>query len=91
MPLILRLGDPGSHGGAVCTAAGRSLAEGVPIARIGDTYCCPLHGGNPIVSGASFTACEGSGSLGLPRVALNGSRSACGATLTATATSTYVE
>lgn len=85
MPLIARLGDPGSHGGGVSTAAARSLAEGIPIARVGDIYGCPIHGPNPIMLGASRTYCEG------PLIAFNGSVTACGASIIATATRTYVE
>jgi uncharacterized Zn-binding protein involved in type VI secretion len=85
MPLILRLGDPGSHGGSVCTSATKTYAESVLIARIGDTYCCPLHGPNPIITGCSKTYIESA------LCAYNGSMAACGATLSATATKTYVE
>jgi uncharacterized Zn-binding protein involved in type VI secretion len=85
MPLILRLGDPGSHGGEVCTACERTYAENILIARIGDTYCCPIHGPNPIVSGCTRTFVENQ------LVAYNGSISSCGATLIATAERTLVE
>lgn len=85
MPLIARLGDPGSHGGAVCSSAAKSKAEGILIARIGDTYCCPIHGPNPITTGAAKSRCEG------PLIAFDGSHTACGATIEATAEKTYVE
>ena len=85
MPMILRLGDPGSHGGSVITAASRTLAEGSPIARIGDLYGCPLHGINPVITGCGRTYCEGS------LIAFNGSASACGASMIATASRTIVE
>lgn len=85
MPLIARLGDPGSHGGAVCTSAAKSLAEGILIARIGDIYCCPIHGPNPIVTGAVKSHAEG------PLIAFNGSMTACGASIIATAQKTVVE
>jgi len=85
LPKILRLGDPGSHGGEVCTAATRTYAEDIPIARIGDTYCCPIHGPNPIVSGCVRTYAEDM------LIAYNGSISSCGATMIATAIRTWVE
>jgi uncharacterized Zn-binding protein involved in type VI secretion len=85
MPLIVRFGDPGSHGGAVCSSATRSYAEGILISRIGDTYCCPIHGPNPIVTGCSHTHAEG------PLIAFDGSLTACGATISATASHTWTE
>ena len=85
MPIIARLGDPGSHGGSIITAASRTLAEGVPIARVGDIYGCAIHGANPIMLGASRTYAEG------PLIAFNGSVCACGASIIATATRTFVE
>lgn len=87
--LVVRLGDPGSHGDVVCSSATRSKAEGILIARIGDTYCCPIHGPNPIVTGCARTMCEGP-LLSGPLCAWDGSVTACGATITATATRTYV-
>ncbi len=75
MPLIARLGDAGSHGGRIATAASKWRCEGLPVARIGDLYACPIHGSNPIVSGSSIWDCEGS------PVARHGDVTACGATL----------
>lgn len=83
--MIARLGDPGSHGGNIITSASRSKAEGILIARIGDTYDCLLHGPNPIITGATRSKCEG------PLIAFNGSLTACGASIIATATRTLVE
>lgn len=57
--LIVRLGDTGSHGGAVATASGGFDAEGPKVARVGDIYDCPIHGSNPIVSGSDDTTDEG--------------------------------
>lgn len=85
MPLIARLGDPGDHGGNIITSASRSKAENILIARIGDTYDCVLHGPNPIVTGAVRSRCEG------PLIAFDGSNTACGAVIQATATRTKVE
>lgn len=53
--LVIRLGDAGSHGGAVSTASTKTFAEGPGVARIGDIYDCPIHGPNPIVSGSDDT------------------------------------
>ena len=83
--LVARLGDPGSHGGAIITSAAKTSAESKRIARIGDIYDCPRHGPNPIVSGAGTRTVEGA------KVALDGSLTECGAVIQATATATYTE
>lgn len=85
MPKIARLGDPGSHGGAIVTSAEKSKAEDILIARIGDIYQCPIHGPNPIVTGAVKTPVENQ------LCAIHGSKTACGASIIATVEKTYVE
>lgn len=75
MPLIVRLGDTSSHGGAVVTSAAKSLVEGKLIARIDDILACPIHGPNPIVEGSDKMLCEGK------KVARHGDHTACGASL----------
>lgn len=75
MPLVVRLGDAGSHGGKVITACGKWLAEGALIARKGDLYECPIHGINPIIQGSSRYTCEEQ------PIARHGDLTACGATL----------
>ena len=75
MPLVIRLGDTGSHGGKVVTAAATWRAEGAMIARKGDLYDCPIHGVNPIVDGSSRYTCEGQ------PIARHGDHTQCGATL----------
>lgn len=90
MPLVARLGDPGTHGGAVITSASRTKAEEILIARVGDIYGCPIHGPNPIVGGCVRTMCEGP-ILNGPLIAFDGSPTACGATIIATATRTWME
>ena len=75
MPLIVRLGDTGSHGGSVVTSASRWRCEGAHIARQGDTYDCPIHGPNPITGGSGRWQCEGA------PIARDGDGTACGATL----------
>lgn len=84
MPLIIRLGDTADHGGAVVTAASKSLAENQRIARIGDIFNCAIHGPNPIVEGSPNTLCEG------PPIARHGDHTACGAALISGATKTIV-
>ena len=75
MPLIARLGDTGSHGGAVVSSASKWRCEGALIARLGDTYDCPVHGSNPIIEGSGKHQCEGA------PIARDGDATACGATL----------
>lgn len=81
-PVVTR-GDAGSHGGAITSACSRHYANnGRLIARLGDTYACPIHGPNPISGGAS-PVLEVEGAM----AALNGSTAACGAAMIASATS----
>ncbi|WFS02775.1 PAAR domain-containing protein [Rhizobium tumorigenes] len=75
MPLIARLGDAGSHGGAIISAASKWRCEGAFIARLGDAYACPIHGTNAIVGGSSRWMCEGA------PIARHGDATACGASL----------
>jgi uncharacterized Zn-binding protein involved in type VI secretion len=42
---VIRLGDPGSHGGTVTTGSPDTTANGIPVARVGDT----LTSGSPDV------------------------------------------
>jgi uncharacterized Zn-binding protein involved in type VI secretion len=85
MPAIARLGDQGSHGGVICTAASKTKCEGPLIARLGDLYCCPIHGPNPIVTAASKTKCEGA------FIARLGDSTACGAVIVTGASKTFCE
>lgn len=75
MPLIVRLGDTGTHGGAVITSAAKWKAEGALIARVGDLYDCPIHGINPIAEGSPRWRCENAD------IARDGDRTSCGAFL----------
>jgi uncharacterized Zn-binding protein involved in type VI secretion len=77
MPDIIRIGDPGSHGGSVTTGSPDVTANGIPVARVGDTYSCPIHGPNPIVTGSPDVTANGQA------VARVGDTTACGATLQA--------
>ncbi|GGU83482.1 hypothetical protein GCM10009504_44850 [Pseudomonas laurentiana] len=75
---IIRLGDTTNHGGAVLEAFTHTNLNGKPIAGIGHNVSCPLCKGIfPIVEGSSIYTVEG-----VP-VALNGMKTACGASLIA--------
>jgi uncharacterized Zn-binding protein involved in type VI secretion len=84
MKPIARLGDPGSHGGVIVTAAQRTICEGMLVARVTNIYACPIHGSNPIVTGSSVIveaeACARTGSL-----------TACGATIIGGAHQSFVD
>lgn len=75
MAKIIRIGDPGSHGGSVTTGSPDTFANGARVARVGDTYSCPIHGPNPIATGSPDTTANGQA------VARVGDTTACGATL----------
>lgn len=75
MAKIIRIGDPGSHGGTVTTGSPDTFANGQAVARVGDTYSCPIHGPNPITSGSPDVTANGQA------VARVGDTTACGATL----------
>lgn len=80
MPLIARLGDTSTHGGAIVTSADVSYCEGAKIARRTDILDCPIHGPNPIVGHSNKLWCEGL------EVARHGDSTACGAALISGAT-----
>jgi uncharacterized Zn-binding protein involved in type VI secretion len=75
MATVIRIGDPGSHGGSVSTGSPDTFCNGIGVARVGDTYNCPIHGPNPIVTGSPDTTANGAA------VARVGDTTACGATL----------
>ena len=74
---IARRGDGSSHGGIIVSGASRTLCEGKPIARVGDSHVCPIegHGTTPIVSGSPKFIVEGR------QVARTGSVTGCGASI----------
>ena len=72
---VARLGDSGSHGGAIITGATTIIVNNRPMARVGDIYACPTHGTNPIISGVRSGFAEGM------LVAHVGSKTACGAVI----------
>ncbi|WP_145250017.1 PAAR domain-containing protein [Pseudomonas sp. SJZ131] len=41
---VARLGDPGSHGGKISTGSSPIFVNALPVALVGDTYSCPIHG-----------------------------------------------
>ena len=81
---LIRIGDSGSHGGAVTTGSTDTFCNGIGVARVGDTYNCPIHGPNPIVTGSPDTFTN---NLAVARV---GDTTACGATLQAGSPDTEV-
>lgn len=77
---IVRLGDSTSHGGTVIEAFGQTNLNGKPMAGVGHAVVCPKCKG-------IFPIAEGSALLdvgGIP-VALDGMKTACGASLIASA------
>ena len=86
MPLVARLGDTSTHGGAIVTACSKTFAEGPPIARRGDILACPKHGLNPIVDNVSpKTFAEGE------HTAKTGSITVCKAVIISGAVKTLVD
>ncbi|NHQ87712.1 PAAR domain-containing protein [Iodobacter sp. HSC-16F04] len=77
MKKVIRLGDQTSHGGAVVSAAPKSVFFGKAVARIGDTVTCPINGHGPC------TIIEGDPSWNIDGkpVALEGHKISCGAAL----------
>jgi len=72
---VIRVGDPGSHGGMVITGSPDVFANSRRVARLSDLYDCPIHGVNPIVTASTDTFAN---SRGVVRV---GDLTLCGATL----------
>lgn len=84
MARIIRIGDTGSHGGSVTTGSPDTFANGLAVARVGDTYNCPIHWPNAIVTGSPDTNANGRA------VARVGDTTACGATLQGGSSNTEV-
>ena len=85
MPLVIRLGDTADHGGAVTTSSADYKAEGIFVARVGDTFTCNIHGPNAIVEGSAKHLNNGK------KVARHGDHTACGAALIASATKLQID
>jgi uncharacterized Zn-binding protein involved in type VI secretion len=83
MPAVVRVGDAGSHGGAVVSGSPDTRTNGKQTARVGDIYGCPIHGLNPIVTGSQDVLVNGR------RVARVGDQTACGATLVSGSPDTF--
>lgn len=74
---VARIGDTSDHGGSIITGSATFNTGGIPVARIGDSFSCPQHGVNPIVSSMVTDADDGG-----QKLAHIGSKTACGATIT---------
>ncbi len=79
MRKVIRLNDPTSHGGTVASVAATHFAVGgIALARVGDQTTCPLHGHGTIIEGDPHHTIDGI------RVAYEGHKTSCGATLQST-------
>lgn len=78
-----RFSDQGSHRGIVITGSGTRMVNGLPVARISDTYLCAIHGPQPIVQVTGGPICEA-----LP-VAHIGAIAQCGASIITGSGDTY--
>lgn len=77
MQPVARLGDPSSHGGHITTASSDVTADGIGIARQGDSHSCPIAGhGVTAMSSTSIVTVDGHAVI---RV---GDTAACGAVIT---------
>ena len=76
MKEIIRVGDATNHGGVVLNGFGQTNLNGRPIAGVGHMVTCPkCKGIFPIVEGSGHFRVEGT------PVALDGMKTACGASL----------
>lgn len=74
---VIRKGDKTSHGGVVVTGDDTVVIFGQPMARLGDEVTCPkCSGTHRIVEGVQDASSD-------KRIALEGMRTSCGATLIA--------
>lgn len=80
MKLVIRLGDPTTHGGTVVSATSHLEMFGKHVARLGDKVTCPIpgHGVCTIAEGDPLWSIDG-----IP-VALEGHKTTCGASLIST-------
>ena len=78
MPAVARLGNTSTHGGQIITASPNVKANGIAVARLGDTFDCPTHGPNPIMSNP-VTRNRANGSP----IAVVGAQTQCGAVIIA--------
>lgn len=75
MPGVARLGDTITHGGAITGASPDTSANGIRVARLGDTVECDVHGEQTITSASTTVKANGKG------VARLGDSVSCGATI----------
>ena len=85
MPKWQRVGDSSTHGGATIAGSPTTHAEGIPVARIGDPFACPIHGIVSHSSGSPTTHAEG---IPICRV---GDAISCGASCTGASPTTSAE
>ena len=76
MPEVCVVGSKLSHGGTVIEGSDKIFYNGTQIARVGDKAVCREHGGTVIVE-AGQTTINDDGRL----VAVEGAKTACGATV----------
>lgn len=85
---VARLGDIITHGipvGSITSGSPLSFSDGVPIARVGDTATCSVHGTTTVASGSPLAFDEGQ------PVAREGDVTACGAIIVATPNPWFTE
>ena len=72
---VARLGDTSDHGGAIITATGNAMCNGIGIAIDGDLHDCPIpgHGITPIASNINDVTSNGKG------IITTGAIAGCGA------------
>lgn len=79
MAAIARLGDASNHGGHIITASSDVKADGIGVARQGDSHQCPIsgHGTTPLTAITTKTKVNG-------RLVITvGAHAGCGATIVA--------
>ena len=65
MPQAARMTDTTDHGGTITQGSSKVLIKGLPAARLGDSFCCPMvsghtpHVGGSIVTGSGQVLIEG--------------------------------
>lgn len=85
MPRVCRLGDTSSHGGAVTSASPNVFVNSIAVARLNDTFSCPIHGAQTIVSASGTVFANNRG------VARLGDAISCGAVLTSASPNVYAD
>lgn len=75
MSAVARLGDPGSHPGAISSASSDVMANGISVARQGDGFACDIHGPQTLVAITTKTFANNK------LVITVGAQTTCGATI----------